>query len=186
MEYFKYSLIGVFTVIIAYLSLCLFTPDRVVLSQSIVVNAPVDSTFKNVINLNTWNLWHPWFRKLQEDQYEVTSNSDSTQMISWSAMEQKGGRIDVIGFTLNSSIQTSLTYEKDNFEKVNQGEFLFEKQGNATKVSWILVGTEYPFLLKPATILLKEVFTGNYETGLKNLKALSEGRPIPKMSRIEQ
>ena len=184
MTYFKYVLVGLLTVAVAYLTLCLFTPDRLVISQTIVINAPVDSVYKNVVNIEKWSKWHPWFLDLDTARYSIALEPQPT--IKWVSENEKGGQIEIIGFEQHKNIQTSLTYEKEDFKKVNQGEFLFENQGNRTLVSWILVGTEYPFLLKPSTIVLKGIFTSNYEKGLKNLKAYSEGIPLPKKRRIDQ
>lgn len=184
MTYFKYVLVGLLTVAVAYLTLCLFTPNRLVISQTIIINAPIDSVFRNVNEIEQWPQWHPWFLDMDTARYSVTAGTKPK--IKWLSENEKGGRIEIIGFEKNQNIQTSLTYEKEDYEKVNQGEFLFEVQGNRTLVSWILVGTEYPFLLKPSTIVLKGIFTSNYEKGLKNLKAYSEGVPLPKKRRIDQ
>lgn len=183
MTYLKYVLIGVLTVFIAYLTLCLFTPSHVAISQTTVINAPIDTVFKHVNNVQQWPQWHPWFRK--NNAKNVESLNITKDSIVWESAQEKGGRIVLTSFTPNQSIQTQLTYQKDGHSKINKGEFLFEETNGRTKVSWILVGTEYPFLLKPATIVIKSIFTKNFEMGLKNLKALSEGRPLPEVSRVD-
>jgi uncharacterized membrane protein len=165
----------------------LFTPDRVIISETIIINRPVEKVFPKLSNINEWPEWHPWFRLIDKNKYTISqTDSVTNSFISWTSNVQKGGEIKIIGHTKNKSIQMEITYEKDDFKKVNQGEFLIESQAGRTKVSWILVGTEYPFFKKPATIVLKGVYGKNYEVGMENLKALCEGRPLPAQSRMDK
>ena len=186
MEILRYIAIALFTSFVAYLTLCLFTPNRVIISETIIINRPVEKVFPKLANITEWPNWHPWIRQMKKTKYTIEQkDSISGSYVSWVSDANKGGEIEIIGYTNNESIQMEITYEKDDYKKVNQGEFLVESQNSRTKVSWILVGTEYPFLKKPATIVLKGLFAKNYEMGMKNLKALCEGRPLPAKSRLE-
>tara|TARA_B100000508_G_scaffold140744_2_gene143204 strand:+ start:14211 stop:14774 length:564 start_codon:yes stop_codon:yes gene_type:complete len=186
-EILKYILIAVVTTIIAYLTLCTFTPSQVIISQTEIINKPINEVFPKLSRVDEWPQWHPWFRQIKKAEHKIEQKDEiGGSFISWNGPEDKGGKIEVTGYTQNQSVQMDITYEKDNFQKVNKSEFLVESNGGRTRVSWILVGTEYPFLLKPTTIILKSVFTKNFEVGLKNLKAVCEGRPLPAKSRLEE
>lgn len=186
MNIIRFILIALTTTIIAYLTLCLFTPDRVIISETIIINRPVDNVFPKLDDVNEWTKWHPWFRAIKKIKYEI-KQTDSVvgSNVSWISDTKKGGKIEITGYKINESIQMDITYEKDDFQKVNKSEFLIEAQEGRTKVSWILVGTQYPFYKKPTTIILKGIFAKNYEIGLENLKALCEGRPLPRKSKMD-
>jgi len=137
-------------------------------------------------NINEWPKWHPWFREIKKTNFSINqSDSINGSNVTWKSNAHKGGKIEITGYTPNQSMQMDITYEKDDFMKVNKSEFLFESQNGSTKVSWILVGTEYPFFKKPTTIVLKGIFSKNFEVGMDNLKALCEGRPLPRKSKMD-
>ncbi len=180
MNAFRYVLIGFATLFIAYLTVCIFSPSRVAISQTRVIHQPIDEVYAKIADLDTWTVWHHWYRELDSGQYVVTSLDSTDSQLQWFSENGKGGKLTLSQSNIPSSIRTVIAYERDNYEPSIKGEFMLESQGNQTKVSWVYVGTDYPFLLSPANLVWKELLNSNYETGLINLAAYCEGRPIPK------
>ncbi|UTW61218.1 SRPBCC family protein [bacterium SCSIO 12741] len=180
MNAFRLILIGFATLFIAYFTVCIFSPARVAISQTRVINEPIDEVYANISDLDSWTQWHQWFRELDSGQYVITSIDSTGSQLEWFSQNGKGGKLLLTQTEPHTVINTTIAYEKDQYEPSTKGEFLLEAQGKRTKVSWVFVGREYPFFLSPATLIWKELLNDNYETGLINLAAYCEGRPIPK------
>ena len=171
MNFLTLFIIGVITIAVAYLTACIFSPKNVATYKSMVIRQPVEVVFKEVVDLNRWNTWHPLFSQLGSEYFQIKTKVGYTgSEISWSADGNRGGRIIIKDLVENERITTNIRYESEDYKKVNEAEFLFEANPSGTKITWVVIGTEYPFLKRPITLMLKEVFSKNIEKGLLTLK----------------
>ncbi len=165
MEYLKIIAVGIFTLLVAFLSLCVLSPKKVAASKTIVVHHSKESVIEDLTDLKFWQQWHPYLDSAKEGSITNSSNS-----IEWLSNTNTGGKIEVDFHPDSGRISFTTAFEKDGIWKAYQGEFLFEGNERETKISWIYVGEEFPFLKRPANYFIKEVIEKTMERGLFRLK----------------
>lgn len=59
MRVLKLGIISVVVLFIVVTCISLLLPSRIIISRAIDINAPPESVFKNVVDLNNWKQWYP-------------------------------------------------------------------------------------------------------------------------------
>lgn len=180
MNFLKIIIVGILTILIAYTTACLFSPSRVVVSETIVIRSPAEEVYNELATLKNWKAWHPLFSQLNDDEVNIEMLQEKLgSSISWNTEDQRGGKIVLAEMDSFTRIKLNVFYEREGYEKENESEFLLEEGEKSTKITWVVIGTEYPFLVRPATLMLKEVFSKNIQLGLIAFKKHCEKSPSP-------
>ncbi len=164
MEILKLALVGVITILVAYLTICIFSPSKVAASKTSVIHEPVEVVIDHLADLKTWSSWHPYLDSVPGEHIIV---ADTT--INWVTNSGSKGRITITYAADSSRLSFSSAFEKAGTWKTYEGEFLLEGGNRETKVSWIYVGEPFPFLKRPANYVIKEVIEKTMERGLIQL-----------------
>jgi len=95
LKHIKPLLLGVAVLFIAIFLISLLMPSRVMTVRTIVINAPVDSIYHQVADVNQWKYWQPFFKENQSQikisnpaysaEWEQNGSSMSLKVISDSA-----------------------------------------------------------------------------------------------------
>jgi hypothetical protein len=96
----------------------------------------------------------------------------------WEGNKKVGkGRIEITQTSPPSKVTIKLDFLKP-FEAHNTAEFTLEGQGDSTNVTWVMDGHR-PYMFKVMTLFLSmdKMVGKDFETGLANLKSLTESKP---------
>lgn len=166
----KLGAVGVITVLIAYLTICVLSPSKVAASKTIVIHYDVEKIQNEIADLSTWKNWHPYLDSAIESSIKV-----SNKKLAWTTFTGSEGEIELKELEMDR-ISFSTSFEKNGSWKTYQGEFLLEGTDRETKVSWVYVGEEFPFFKRPANYVIKEVIGKTMERGLFRFKKMINER----------
>lgn len=170
MEYLKLGLVGILTILIAYCTLCFFSPPHVATSNSIIINSPAPTVYTDLVDLRNWPKWHQ-----QLDSTVVLQlNHKNDRIIQWKTKDMSNGSVEINDTAINTRISYIQTLVSNGKTKTGQYEFLLEANGSATKLSWVYVGPEFHFLKRPANYAIKEFINQFMERNLLRLKRTVE------------
>lgn len=176
MEYLKIIAVGIFTLLVAYLTICVLSPKKVAASKTIVVHHSEQSVIEDLSDLEFWQEWHPYLDSAKEGRIVTSTNK-----IEWVSSTNTGGKIEVDFHPDSGRISFTTAFEKAGVWKAYQGEFLLEGNERETKISWIYVGEEFPFFKRPANYFIKEVIEKTMELGLFRLKKSLRQKDYPNL-----
>lgn len=162
--------------IIAVLGFAATKPDSFRVERSATIKAPPEKIFAYINDFHRWNQWSP-YEKLDPAMTRTLSGAESGKgaIYEWSGNNQAGaGRMEITDSTPASKITIKLDFSKP-MEGHNTAEFTFTPQGDSTQVSWAMSGP-MPYIAKVMSIFfnMDQMIGKDFETGLGNLKALSE------------
>ena len=167
-------LIGV-AVLVALLALFVATRPAAG-SRSAVIPTPASVLFADVSDFHRWEAWSPW-AKLDPDAVNTYSGAESGAgaVFRWSGNNRVGeGIMTNLESRPNTLVRIKLEFLKP-FKATNTAEFIFEPQGNGTRVTWSMTGTNN-FVGKAMGLLMNcdKMVGGMFEKGLVNLKTVTE------------
>jgi len=148
------------------------------------MQAPPDTIFSQVNNLHAWHNWSPWAK--MDPKANTTFEGPEVGVdskMSWSSenSEVGVGSMTITNSMTNDMIVFALDF-KEPFEGQNNAEFIFQPEGDKTKVTWTMYGKNN-FIGKAMGLIFNcdKMVGGKFEEGLANLKKVVE----PKSSNIE-
>ncbi len=169
------TLMALAAIIAIILIIASMQPDTFRVERSITINASQAKVFALVNDLHQWNSWSP-FEKLDPAMKKTFSGRASGvgAVYEWDGNGSAGaGRMEIID-TSSSTITFKLDFLRP-FEGHNTAEFIFQPEGNGTKVTWAMYGPNN-FAGKVIGLFLNmdKALGKEFEEGLSNLKSLTE------------
>ena len=151
-------------------------PDAFRIERSATIKAPPEKIFALVNELRAWTAWSPWEKIDPELKRSYTgAQSGKGAGYAWEGNSKVGtGRMEITESAAPSKIVIRLDFLKP-FEAHNTAEFSFARQGEATTVTWAMFGpSPYVSKLMGLVFNMDRMVGGQFETGLANLKKISE------------
>ncbi len=164
MDYIKLTLVGIITIVIAYLTICTFSPEKVAASKTLVIHEPKEMVLAKISDLSTWTDWHPYLDSAKQESIKSTKNE-----LTWESVNGVRAKVKITHAADSNRMSFSTSFEKNGEWKTYSGEFLIEGGQRETKLSWIYVGEPFKFLKRPANYVIKEVVGKTMERGLYRL-----------------
>jgi len=151
-------------------------PESFRIERSASIKAPPEKIFAQVNDLKAWTAWSPW-EKIDPALKRTYSGPQSGKVAAyaWEGNKDVGaGRMEITDAAPPSRITIKLDFLKP-FEVHNAAEFRFEREGDATRVTWAMFGPS-PYLSKLMGLVfnMDRVVGGQFEQGLANLKTITE------------
>ncbi len=151
-------------------------PDAFRIERSATIKAPPEKLYAQVNDLKAWTAWSPWERidPALKRTYSGPQRGKGAAY-AWEGNKDVGvGRMEITDAVPASKITIKLDFLKP-FEAHNTAEFSFSRQGEATTVTWAMYGPS-PYLSKLIGLLfnMDRMVGGQFETGLANLKSITE------------
>jgi uncharacterized protein YndB with AHSA1/START domain len=146
------------------------------ITRTTTIAAPAEIIFQNVNDLHKWGAWSPWAKldpAMKQTHEGVPAGVGA--IYSWDGNKDVGaGRMTITESRTNESIRIKLEFLKP-FAAVNETEFTFASDGNQTKVTWSMAGTNN-FMSKAFCMFLDmdKMVGGDFEKGLAQMKSLVE------------
>ena len=153
-------------------------PERFIVRRSLLIGADARALYDRVANFPHWTQWSP-YEKLDANLTRAYGEAEAGlgATYGYAGNGKVGeGRMEIIKADAPHQLVMRLEFLKP-FKAVNIAEFLFEATPDGTRVSWIMSGPK-PFIGKLFGPLfnMDKLVGGQFEEGLANLKAISEGR----------
>lgn len=159
-----------------FLAYCTTKPDTFRVERKITIDSSASKIFPLINDFHNWAEWSP-YEKMDPDMKKNFSGKDKGKgsIYSWDGNNKVGaGRMEITESTSPSLVRTSLQFMRP-MKFHNTGEFLLEKKGDQTEVTWAMYGPN-PFFNKVMhTLINMDKLVGkDFEIGLENLKNISE------------
>jgi Polyketide cyclase / dehydrase and lipid transport len=154
-------------------------PDTFSVRRATTVKATPEKIFPLINDFHQWGIWSPYEGRdpAMKRSYNGSPNGVGA-IYGWDGNKNIGsGRMEILEASAPAKIVIKLDFFKP-FEAHNTAEFTMLPQGDATNVTWVMHG--------PASLMSKlmQVFMNldrmvgkDFETGLANLKRLTENQP---------
>ncbi len=160
----------------ALLVLAAIQPDTFYVQRSASINASPEKIFPLINTMRSGEVWSPYYKKdpAMQGVYSGPESGKGAAFEFDGNKEVGKGRVTIIDSESPSKVVMQLDM-RDPFEAHNVVEFTLEPTGDATQVTWAMQG-RLPYLAKVVHLVLDmdRMVGKDFETGLANLKALSE------------
>lgn len=178
MKFLKVILLLAILLVGVWVVLCFVGPSAIRTERSTVINAQPEVVFDLVNDLQVWEAWSPWQGK--DSTMVTTLTNPSVGMgatMSWTSQAMGNGTMQITQSQPYAFIATTLVFS--DFDGESYANFAFTKEGEATRVSWTMDGSEVPFLFRGFLALMDpiEAINKDYDEGLASLKTLAESQP---------
>ncbi len=171
--------IAVVVLLAALLIYAATQPDTFRIQRATSIKAPPERIFAVLNDFLRWDAWSPWEKKdpaMKRTFSAVTSGKGA--VYAWEGNRDVGqGRMEIAESVAPSKVAIKLDFVKP-FETHNIVEFTLEPKGDSTNVTWTMNGP-MPYVSKLITVFVNmdSMVGKDFETGLANLKAISENLP---------
>jgi hypothetical protein len=151
-------------------------PDAFRIQRSARIKAPPEKVYPLINDFHNWGSWSPW-EKLDPAMQKTHSGPANGlgAVYEWEGNKQVGkGRMEITEAVPSSKVTIKLDFFKP-FEAHNTAEFTLAGQGDATNVTWAMLGKQ-PFMFKVMSLFMSmdKMIGKDFETGLANMKAIAE------------
>jgi hypothetical protein len=153
-------------------------PDTFRVTRTAVIKAPASKIFALIDDLRSFNNWNPYERKDPGVKGSYSGPASGVgAAYAWDSRKVGAGRMEITASDAPKQVTMQLDFIKP-FRARNTAEFTLQAQSDhLTVVSWAMHGPS-PYLAKLIGVVFNmDTMVGkDFEAGLANLKALTEGR----------
>lgn len=172
---------GLAVALVAFLAYVSTRPGHFRYERSGLINAPAERIFPYLSQFKLGSQWSPYEEKDPGMKKTITGTDGQ----AGAAMEFEGkpeagsGRIELVSLVPNESVELRLLMTKP-MATDNKIEYRLAREGSATRFTWSMSG-EGGFLGKLVSVFIdcEKMVAGDFEKGIRNLKALVESSPVP-------
>lgn len=166
---------GLILVLIAlFLGINLAMPDRLELSESLILKAPARVIFPYVNSMQVWSTYNPWAQADPEMSIKFSeSTSGVGNWMEWESKAQGSGRQEIVLSEAPLKVETKLNFV--DWEGDNYSSWIIEPQPDGTsKVTMTMDGAVTPLPFRFFNKLMMGELKNSYQKALANLAALAE------------
>mgnify|MGYP000164966609 CR=1 FL=1 len=173
MRIIRIILIFIFVIVGLYLVASLFIPSKFTVERSQTLNAPTDIVFEQIVSFKNWEKWSPWKEKdpKMKSLFGPNPGKEGSYWL-WKSKKTGKGRMTATDIKDQEQVIYHLTVDKP-FAMELDGVVKLEPNGNQTKVTWMVEGTN-PFHLRVLNLLMDKQIGPDFELGLDLLKTIAE------------
>ncbi|ESQ81038.1 SRPBCC family protein [Asticcacaulis sp. YBE204] len=170
-------LVIILLAIAAVLILAAIRPDHFRLQRSMTIEAAPEVIFDEIQDFRKWRNWSPW-ENIDPNLRRTYTGPDygPGAVYEWDSDNNKAGqgRMEIQRTEPARSVVIELKFIKP-IAAVNTAEFTLQPQGTGTVVTWAMYGPA-PFVSRLFGLIfnMDKMVGGDFEKGLKSLKAVSE------------
>jgi uncharacterized protein YndB with AHSA1/START domain len=163
-------------IVVALLGFAATKPDTFRIERSASIKAAPEVIFAHLNDFRSWGSWSPW-EKLDPALQRTYSGAaiGAGAVYAWKGNSEVGaGRMEITESSPSSTIIIKLDFIAP-FEAHNTAEFTLKPEGDATTITWAMVGPNQ-FLGKVMSIFfdMDSMVGKDFEAGLANLKNVAE------------
>jgi uncharacterized protein YndB with AHSA1/START domain len=152
-------------------------PNTLRVQRSLSMDAPPERVFALIDNFHDWPRWAPQDREDAAMKRTYSGPPHGAGAVSeWQSSGSAGaGRMSITESAPPTRISIQTDFVKP-FAAHNVNEFVLERAGTGTKVTWTMQGSNLYFMKVISVFVSMDRTMGkHFEAGLRNLKTLAEG-----------
>ncbi|MGQ0446544.1 MAG: SRPBCC family protein [Beijerinckiaceae bacterium] len=164
-------------IVIAFLVAVALRPSEFRVERTARIAAAPASVFEQINDFHRWESWSPWAEldPSARNSFEGKPAGEGA-VFAWSGNTKVGqGRMTITESRPSELIRIKLDFMKP-FRATNAATFTFKPEGDQTVVAWSMAGRNN-FMGKAMGLFMNcdKMVGGQFETGLANLKSVTEG-----------
>ncbi|RDV27467.1 polyketide cyclase [Alteromonas aestuariivivens] len=176
MAVLKKLLYGAVVLVVVVAMAGFMLPKEYTVERSIVIDAPPEEIYANVVDLRAWPQWGVWFKRDPEMKITYSGPDRAIGMrTTWQSQTEGDGEMEITELHHNRQVVYSLYFPE--FDMGSTGKFLLEPVSEGTRVTWSDQGSVGMNPVDRYFVLMIDNLIGpDFETGLQNLKTVIENR----------
>ena len=177
MKVIKWILIILVALIAGFLFYSSSLPNRIIVSESILIDASKGEIYDALIDYENWDQWASWNQIDTNMKSEYTGVKGTVGYKSqwWSNHESIGnGTQEIIEIIPNEYIKTVMTFGE--WSEENFSEFILSENEGMIEIEWTFEGAKTPFYLNIMNVTIEPVLVENYQKSLSQLKEYVENK----------
>jgi hypothetical protein len=150
-------------------------PGHFRVERSIAIDASTAKIYPLLNDFHNWRAWSPW-ENVDADLKRSYSGAESGEgaIYNWEGRKAGTGRMEITHAAPDWRLSIQLDFIKP-FEGHNTAEFTLTPAPGGTTVNWAMYGpTTFPGKLMSVFVSMDKYLGGQFEAGLRNLKAAAE------------
>ena len=153
-------------------------PRSITASRSIIINAPKDSVFTQMVYFKNWPKWSPWSRMDTSMKNEFTGNDGQPGSIyHWTGDERKTGEAEITNTKVTGTeLQFSFRLIKPEAPLATGALSAVDTAGGTKATISFTNHYDYPWNAMIIFTDLDKMMSKDLENAMKNLKAVAEKR----------
>jgi len=179
----KWLLIIVVALVAIFLIINATLDNKVVMEESIEIEAPASLVYNEVINLEGWKEWAVWNQMDPEMQSEYSETFGEVGSFSdWKSDHPQvgNGRQEVVEIEKNKLMKVKMSFE--GWDGESYAAFHFNELDGITEVKWTFDGAETPIFMNWMNSMMEPMLHDSYRKSLAALKELVESKPLESAS----
>ncbi|MEG3768178.1 SRPBCC family protein [Alteromonas sp. 14N.309.X.WAT.G.H12] len=176
MAWLKKSVIFFVGGIVFLLLIGLILPADYQVERKILIEAPAEKIYPNVVDLRAWSQWGVWY--MRDPNMEVNFSGPDRAIgmeSSWKSETQGSGEMRITALKHNRMVVYNLYFPE--YEMGSTGSFTLEPVKGGTLVTWQDTGKlgANPFH-RYLGLMMDNMIGPDFELGLENLKTVVENQ----------
>lgn len=151
-------------------------PDEFKVERSATIKAPAEAIYEKIADFKNWRAWSPYENKDPEMKRTFEgAQSGKGAVYAWDGNSDVGaGRMEIVEAQAPGKIDIKLDFLRP-FEGHNMAVFQMVPKGDATEVTWSMLG-KCPYVFKVMSLFFDtdKMIGKDFEAGLANLKSQTE------------
>lgn len=176
MAILKKLLVGLAGLVIVLVLVGFLLPQEYTVRRTIIIEAPPEQIYANVVDLRAWQQWGVWFKRDPQMQINYDGPDRAVGMRStWLSETQGNGEMEITALEHNRKMEYDLFFPE--MDMGSTGRFTFEPMESGTKVTWTDEGDVGNNPVNRYFVLMIDDMIGpDFEMGLQNLKTVVENQ----------
>jgi hypothetical protein len=175
-KFVRFLVATIVIILAAVLILALAEPKDVVVKRSVMIKAPKDAVFDQMVNYKNWTHWSPWYK--MDSGIKMTYTGTDGQAgagYHWVGDEHKTGEGEIKTDAVNGTeMSYSMTFIKPHRGDAS-GTLKAEDTGGMTRAIWIFtMHTPFPLNAMNAFLNMDKMLGNDFENGLNDMKKYVE------------
>ncbi len=176
LKFIAYAAVVVLALLATLLIVAATRPDSFRVQRAITIQAPPEKVFALINDLKAFTSWSPYEKKDPAMKRSFTGPAAGPgATYAWDGNKDIGqGRLQVTEAQSPTRVVMKLDFVRP-FEAHNQAEFTLAPRGDATELTWAMVGPS-PYVSKVMGVIFDfdQMIGKDFEDGLATLKAAAE------------
>ena len=154
---------------------------RLRVTQTRLIDAPIDEVYAKVADFRHWGEWNPWLEHEPDVQTTLSEQTDAKESrYAWDSEKIGSGEIENVRMVAQERIEQRMRF-KNPFRFRGRGTWQFSNRGGKTEVTWSMNG-RVGFSLRAFAQTVRGTIELDYRYGLDRIARLVEPANTPRYS----
>jgi effector-binding domain-containing protein/uncharacterized protein YndB with AHSA1/START domain len=154
---------------------------RLRVTQTRIIDAPIDEVFARVVDFHCWGEWNPWLEHEPDVRATLSEQTDGEgSRYAWNSERIGAGEIEHTRIVAWERIEQRMRF-RNPFRFRGRGSWQFVNRGGKTEVTWSMKG-RVGFSLRAFAQTVQGAIALDYRYGLDRLARLVEPAAAPRYS----